>query len=101
MRRLFWLVAGLTVGVLVYRKLQQTADRLTATSLGQSLGSALSDLAAAATAFLTDVRGAMREQEAVLREGAGLDAAGTAEPTTGPAAATPTAPAPTTGDRGA
>jgi hypothetical protein len=73
MRRLFWLVAGITVGVLVFRKLQQTAEKLTATSVGNSLGSALSQLADQAGEFLADVRLSMREQEDRLREGAGLD----------------------------
>ncbi len=82
MRRLFWLVAGITVGVLAFRKLQQTAEKFTATNVGSSLGSALAQLAEQAGEFLADVRASMREQEDRLREGAGLDS----EP---PAAAVP------------
>ena len=74
MRRLFWLVAGVTLGVLLFRKLQQTADRFSATSVGSSLGGALTQLAQQAGEFLADVRASMREQEDRLREGAGLDA---------------------------
>ena len=73
MRRLFWLVAGITVGVLAFRKLQQTAEKFTATNVGNSLGSALAQLAESAADFLSDVRVTMREQESALREGAGLD----------------------------
>lgn len=73
MRRLFWLVAGITVGVLAFRKLQQTAEKFTATNVGSSLGAALTQLAEQAGEFLADVRASMHEQEDRLREGAGLD----------------------------
>ena len=42
--------------------------------MGNSLGSALTQLAEQAGEFLADVRASMREQEDRLREGAGLDA---------------------------
>ena len=74
MRRLFWLVAGVTLGVLLFRKLQQTAEKFSATNVGNNLGSALAQLAEQAGEFLADVRQSMREQEDRLREGAGLDA---------------------------
>ena len=73
MRRLFWLVAGITLGVLAFRKLQQTAEKFSATNVGTSLGGALAHLAEQAGDFLADVRLSMREQEDRLREGAGLD----------------------------
>ena len=80
MRRLFWLVAGVTLGVLAFRKLQQTAERFSATNVGNSLGSALAQLAEQAGEFLADVRESMREQEDRLREGAGLDSDAPAVP---------------------
>lgn len=76
MRRLFWLVAGITVGALAFRKLQQTAEKFTATSVGAGLRGGLSDLAESLGEFVADVRGTMRAQELALREGAGLDAEG-------------------------
>lgn len=82
MRRLFWLVAGITLGILVFRKLQQTAEKFSATNVGRGLGDALTELAQTAGEFLGDVRVAMREQEAALRAGAGLD--GDVEPSTSP-----------------
>jgi len=73
MRRLFWLGVGLALGALVFRKLNQTAQRMTPSSLAQSASSALAELSEAIQDFATEVREGMREREAELREGAGLD----------------------------
>ena len=73
MRRLFWLVTGVTVGVLAVRKLQNTAQRWSASNIGRTAADAVRDLSGWAAAFAADVRQGMREQEAVLREAAGLD----------------------------
>jgi chromosome condensin MukBEF MukE localization factor len=69
MRRLFWLAMGITVGALVVRRVSRAAQRLTPTGLGAGLAS----LTDAVRAFATDVRDAMDEREAQLREGVGMD----------------------------
>lgn len=73
MRRLFWLAMGITIGALVVRKLTTAAARLTPGGLSQSLGQSLAGLADSLRGFVEDVRIAMREREAELREGAGFD----------------------------
>ena len=73
MRRLFWLAMGITIGVLVVRRLTAAAQKLTPGSLVSSLGDSLSELAASIRDFSGDVREAMSEREKELREGAGLD----------------------------
>jgi hypothetical protein len=73
MRRLFWLAMGITIGVLVVRKLSQAAEKLTPRGLAGGLGAGLSDLAEGLRGFGADVRAAMRDREAELRENTGLD----------------------------
>jgi hypothetical protein len=73
MRRLFWLAMGVTVGVLVMRKLSKAAELLTPRSMAGGLAGSLSDLADALRDFGSDVREAMSERESELRAGTGLD----------------------------
>jgi hypothetical protein len=73
MRRLFWLAMGVTVGVLVVRKLSRAAERMTPKGLAQSVIEALDNLAAAIGDFAGEVRTAMHEREAELRAGTGFD----------------------------
>lgn len=72
-RRLFWLAMGVTIGALVVRKLSRMADRLTARSIAGSLGGGLAGLSDSVREFTAEVRDAMHEREAQLREGTGLD----------------------------
>ena len=72
-RRLFWLSMGITIGVLVVRKLTKAAERLTPRGLADTLASSLGELAEALRDFGQDVRAAMSEREAELRESTGLD----------------------------
>ena len=72
-RRLFWLAMGITIGVLVVRKLTAMAARMTPRGLAESFTYGLSDLADAIRSFGADVRDAMAEREAELREGVGFD----------------------------
>jgi hypothetical protein len=74
MRRLFWLAMGVTIGVLVVRKLSAAADRLTPQSIAGQLAEGLRDLADAIGDFGADVRAAASAREAELRAGTGLDA---------------------------
>jgi hypothetical protein len=74
MRRLFWLAMGITIGVLVVRKLSAAAEKLTPGSIGASIADALRELAEAIGEFGADVRAAAVEREAELRAGTGLDA---------------------------
>jgi hypothetical protein len=73
MRRLFWLAMGVTIGVLVVRKLSRAAEKLTPSGIAGGLTGGLHDLADAMRDFAADVREAMHEREAQLREATGLD----------------------------
>jgi hypothetical protein len=74
MRRLFWVAMGITIGVLVVRKLSSAAEKLTPGSIGRSIADGLSDLADAIGEFGADIRAAAAEREAEIRSGTGLDA---------------------------
>ena len=74
MRRLFWLVMGVTIGALVVRKLSRAAEKLTPAGLAGSLAEGLRELAEAIGDFGADVRAAASAREAELRAGTGLDA---------------------------
>jgi len=67
MRRLFWLALGVTVGVLVMRKLSKVAEKLTPRGMAGSFAESLTDLADALRDFGADVREAMQERETELR----------------------------------
>jgi hypothetical protein len=74
MRRLFWLAMGITIGVLVVRKLSAAAEKMTPGGIAGSIADALRDLADALGQFGADVRAAAAEREVELRTGTGLDA---------------------------
>ena len=74
MRRLFWLAMGITIGVLVVRKLSAAAERLTPGSIGRSIAAGLGDMADAIGDFGADIRAAAAERAAELRAGTGMDA---------------------------
>jgi hypothetical protein len=73
MRRLFWLAMGITIGALIVRKLSKVAERLTPRGMAGGIGAGLAELADALRDFGSEVREAMREREAELRESTGLD----------------------------
>ena len=85
MRRLFWLVMGITIGALVVRKLSRAAQKLTPTGMANGLAGALRELADAIGDFAADVREAMGEREAELRRATGLDGSVEPAPATAPA----------------
>ena len=69
-RRLFYITLGATAGVLLVRKLTQTAERM---APNRAIPGALGNLAEAIRWFGEDVREGMAERERELREGLGLD----------------------------
>jgi len=73
MRRLFWLAMGITIGALIVRKLSKVAEKLTPRGMAGGIGAGLADFADALRDFGAEVRAAMREREAELRESTGLD----------------------------
>lgn len=73
MRRLFWLAMGVTIGVLVVRKLSAAAEKMTPKGMARGLSESLSELAVAIGEFGADVRAAMSEREEQLRRDTGLD----------------------------
>jgi hypothetical protein len=76
-RRLFWTALGAAAGVLIVRRVSQTAQRFSpegvAGSLAGSLTGALGGLTEAVRDFAADVREGMAEREHELRAGLGLD----------------------------
>jgi hypothetical protein len=72
-RRLFYVTLGAVAGVLIVRKLTQTAQRFTPAGVQQSLGGGLSNLADAVRDFGEAVREGMAEREQELRTTLGLD----------------------------
>lgn len=69
-RRLFYIALGATAGVLLVRKLSQTAERMAPSN---AIPSALGSLTEAIREFGEQVREGMAEREQELREGLGLD----------------------------
>jgi len=80
LRRLFWLVMGVTIGALVVRKLSKAAQRLSPDGLASDAVAALRELADSIGDFASSVRDGMVEREAELRSGSGLDGALGARP---------------------
>jgi adenylosuccinate lyase len=64
---------GVTIGALVVRKLSRMAQKLTPSGMANGLAAALGELADSIRDFATDVREAMHDREAELREATGLD----------------------------
>ncbi|MDX6200912.1 MAG: hypothetical protein QOF82_436 [Frankiales bacterium] len=77
-RSLFFLGLGATVGVLVVRKVQKTADSLSPSGVAGALRSGLADLTDAVRDFGDEVQVAMLERETDLRAALGLDDDGAA-----------------------
>ncbi|MDX6254342.1 MAG: hypothetical protein QOJ11_676 [Frankiales bacterium] len=78
MRRLFWIGLGASVGILVVRKVQKTADSLSPSGVAGSVRSGLADLTEAVRDFGDEVQVAMLERETELRTVLGLDDDGAA-----------------------
>jgi hypothetical protein len=68
-RRLFWVVLGATIGILVVRRASRTAQAYTPEGLGRSLSSAAEGLRDLADA----VREGMAQRERELRVALGVD----------------------------
>jgi hypothetical protein len=72
-RRIFYIAMGAVAGVLVVRKLTQTAQRFTPAGVQDSVAGALGGLSEAVREFTDAVRESMAEREAELRATLGLD----------------------------
>jgi hypothetical protein len=72
-RRLFWLATGFAIGALTMRKLTAMAQLLTPRGVAKSLGAGLADMSESLREFTADVRDAMHQREAELREGDAVD----------------------------
>lgn len=75
MRRVFYIALGATAGVLIVRKLTQTAQRFTPEGMAEGLGQAGGRLADSIAAFAAEVRAGMAEREVELREALGIEGA--------------------------
>jgi hypothetical protein len=73
MRRLFWLVLGAALGVLVVHKVTKTAKAYSPSGRAQSLSNGLSDLGEGLREMAEAVREGMGEREAELRLALGID----------------------------
>jgi hypothetical protein len=71
----FWLAMGITIGALIVRKLSRAAEKLTPSGVANGVAAALGDLADSIRGFAVEVRQAMHEREAELREATGMDGA--------------------------
>ena len=72
-RRLFYITLGAVAGVLVVRKLTQTAQRFTPAGVQESMVGALGGLSEAIRDFGEAIREGMAEREEELRTSLGLD----------------------------
>lgn len=73
MRRLFWLVMGVTIGALVVRKLSRVAGQLTPRGIAQNVGGGLAEVSESIRDFAGNVRDHMHERETTLRTNTGID----------------------------
>ncbi|NHC46045.1 DUF6167 family protein [Motilibacter aurantiacus] len=71
-RRLFWLGLGAALGALIVRRLTRAAQALTPQSMAQTLADAMRELGAGIRDFGQDVRAAMSDREAELRDALGI-----------------------------
>jgi hypothetical protein len=69
MRRLFWLGAGIAVGVMAVRAVRRQAERLTPGGLADTAVNHVGGLLDSVRDFVADVRVGMAEREAELRDG--------------------------------
>jgi hypothetical protein len=72
-RRLFWVAMGITIGVLIMRKLSAMAQMLTPHRIARNFGGRLAEMSESLREFTAEVRDAMHKREAELHEGAALD----------------------------
>lgn len=72
MKRLFWIALGATAGILVARKITQSARNLTPDGAADRVAGALSGLTQAFREFADDVRAGMAERDMELREALGI-----------------------------
>ncbi|MGH8876526.1 MAG: DUF6167 family protein [Stackebrandtia sp.] len=67
-KRIFWLAAGVAVGVIVVRKLARGADALSPAGIGERLKNTAVTAGAGMRSFMSDVSEGMHEKEAELHD---------------------------------
>lgn len=72
MRRLFWIAAGATAGVLIARKLTRAAKSVTPEGAAERVSGKFSDITDAFRDFADDVRAGMAERDNELRRSLGI-----------------------------
>ena len=65
---------GITIGAMIMRKLSAMAQLLTPRGIARSFGAGLADMSESLREFTADVRDAMHEREAELRDGTDVEA---------------------------
>ncbi|HXR67675.1 MAG TPA: hypothetical protein VN712_03485 [Dermatophilaceae bacterium] len=73
MRRLFWVVLGATIGILVVHKVTKTAQTYSPSGVAQGLSGGLSDLGEGLRDMAQADREGMAERETELRHALGID----------------------------
>lgn len=73
MRRMFWLVMGITIGVLTVRKMTKAVESLRPDSVATKTGNALAEFGVAVQKFADEVRNSMQQREVELRDSVGFD----------------------------
>lgn len=72
MKRLFWVVAGATAGVLIARRLTKAANNFAPDGAANRVTGAVGNLAAAMREFTDDVKAGMAERDNELRDALGI-----------------------------
>ena len=72
-RRLFWVSAGATLGVLVFRKVTETAKELTPAGIADRVSDSGGSLLGSVKEFFEDVRDMARDREEELHVALGID----------------------------
>lgn len=68
LKRIFWLAAGVAVGVIVVRKLARGADALSPAGIGERVRNTAVTAGSGVRSFMADVAEGMHEREAELHE---------------------------------
>jgi hypothetical protein len=79
MKRLFWIAAGATAGVLIARRLTRAANSFTPDGAADRVSGAVGNLTTAMREFAEDVKAGMAERDNELRDALGIAENGTSD----------------------